>query len=171
MENSEFDDASADELKAVGALLTQPIGRHLRGSPISVSADTTLAQAVALMQKRRIGCLLVVDDEGCLIGIFTERDLLNRVVGHPVDLAVARIDKYMTANPETLAADDRLAWALNRMHVGGYRHVPIISEGLVPLGVLSVKDIVDDIVELFPAEIQNLPPDPSHESPQTDGGA
>jgi CBS domain-containing protein len=72
------------------------------------------------------------------------------------------------------AKKGRIAWALNRMHVGGYRHVPIVDKDGLPRGMVSVKDIVDFIVEFFPAEVLNLPPDPSHEtsvSGDDDGGA
>ena len=66
----------------------------------------------------------------------------------------------MTADPETLRPEDRIAWALKLMHVGGYRHVPLTDETGRPVGVISVKDIVDFIVDLFPAPVLNLPPDP-----------
>jgi CBS domain-containing protein len=73
----------------------------------------------------------------------------------------------MTSDPETLRPDDRIAWALNLMHMGGYRHVPLTDEAGRPVGVVSVKDIVDFIVDLFPAAVLNLPPDP-HRKPGSD---
>src|SRR3954447_23749436 len=66
----------------------------------------------------------------------------------------------MTRDPESLRADDRIVWALNLMHVGGYRHVPLVDPQNRPVGVISVKDIVSFLVELFPAAVLNLPPDP-----------
>jgi CBS domain-containing protein len=63
-----------------------------------------------------------------------------------------------------------VAWALNKMHLGGFRHVPIVDAGGKPVGVVSVKNIVDFIVELFPAAVLNLPPDPSKEARVLDGG-
>jgi len=171
MENSESNDSSDDEKRIEGAILSEPIGRHLHGAPASVPATATLEQTVVLMQKNHIGCALVVDKDGKLCGIFSERDLLNRVVGRPVDFKKATVREYMTPNPETLGPEDRIAWAMNRMHVGGYRHVPIVGRDGKPIGMLSVKDIVDFIVELFPSAVLNLPPDPGHEAPATDSGA
>jgi CBS domain-containing protein len=172
MKSSEFDESFDDDAKRIAStLLSEPIGRHLSGTPISVSDKATLADTVALMQKQHIGCVLVVDKGGRLVGIFSERDLLNRVFGRAVDLKKAGVKDFMTPKPETLGPEDRIAWALNRMHIGGYRHVPIIGRDGLPVGVLSVKDIVDYIVELFPAEVLNLPPDPGHETSDSDGGA
>jgi CBS domain-containing protein len=152
-------------------LMLEPIGRHLVGTSILVTEETTLEETVALMQKQHIGCVMVIDGAGKLSGIFSERDLLNRVVGRGVDYKASAVRDFMTHKPETLGPNDRIAWALNRMHIGGYRHVPIVGPDGLPQGMISVKDIVDFIVEFFPDEVLNLPPDPSHESPTTDGGA
>jgi CBS domain-containing protein len=67
----------------------------------------------------------------------------------------------MTPDPETLELDDPIVWALNRMSVGGYRHVPLVDRDGRPVGILSVKDIVHYIVALFPNEVLTLPPDPA----------
>ena len=171
MNVSEFDESfDDDERRVQGAILTQPLAGLIHGPPVTVLGTATLAQAVQRLQEKHIGCLLVVGADGKLIGIFTERDLLNRVVAKPVDLAVARVADHMTAKPETLVATDKVAWALNKMHLGGFRHVPIVDAHGKPVGVLSVKDIVDFIVELFPAAVLNLPPDPSKEARVLDGG-
>ena len=104
-------------------------------------------------------------------GIFTERDLLNRVAGKRLDWGSCRVADYMTRGPETLRPDDRIAWALNLMHLGGYRHVPLTDLEGKPIGIVSVKNIVEFIVDLFPASVLNLPPDP-HRVPSsyTEGG-
>jgi CBS domain-containing protein len=170
MKSSEFGDSFEDETRIQGAILAEPIGRHLRGSALSVPATATIADAVAMMQKEHIGCVMVVEKDGALIGIFSERDLLNRVVGKGVDVAKALVRDVMTPKPETLGPEDRLAWAMNRMHIGGYRHVPIVGRDGKPIGMISVKDIVDYIVELFPAAVLNLPPDPGHEAGGSESG-
>jgi CBS domain-containing protein len=170
MKTSEFDESFDDDEKRVcGALLTQPIRGLLRGAPVTVEASATLAETVQVLQRHRIGCALVVE-KGRLCGVFTERDLLNRVAGKPVDIKRARVKEHMTPDPETLGPDDRVAWALNKMSVGGYRHVPIVDKDRRPLGVLSVKDVVDFLVEMFPSAVLNLPPDPGQEAPDTDSG-
>ena len=136
--------------------------------PITVPAGTTLQKVVEILQEEHIGCVLVVDAAGKLAGIFTERDLLTKVAGRRLDWAQERVGDFMTADPETLHLDDRIAWALNRMHLGGYRHVPLTDEAGRAVGVVSVKDIVAFIVDLFPAPVLNLPPDP-HRKPGAEG--
>jgi CBS domain-containing protein len=75
----------------------------------------------------------------------------------------------LTAHPETLGPDDGVAFALNRMVVQGYRHIPIV-DGENPLGILSVRDVVRHLVSLMPNRVLNLPPEPSLEARSPDGG-
>jgi CBS domain-containing protein len=137
--------------------LYQPIRLLLPRSPLGVSPSATLRDAVAIMREHHVGCVLVVD-AGRLVGILTERDLLLKV--EVADLSSPVAD-FMTPEPETLRLDDPIVWALNRMSVGGYRHVPLVDEGDRPVGILSVKDIVHYLVALFPNEVLTLPPDPA----------
>jgi CBS domain-containing protein len=126
-------------------------------SPMSVAPSATLREAVAIMREHHIGCVLVVEGDR-LAGILTERDLLLKMEGADLAEPVAR---FMTPDPETLQLDDPIVWALNRMAVGGYRHVPLVDGEGRPVGILSVKDIVHYIVALFPNEVLTLPPDPA----------
>ncbi|HUB05807.1 MAG TPA: CBS domain-containing protein [Myxococcales bacterium] len=168
---SEFDEAFDDDERRVrGAILTEPVDRLMEGPPITVPVDATLQDAVKILQDKHIGCVLVVSADGKLAGIFTERDLLTKVVGKKLDYAKTRVADHMTAKPEALRADDKVAWALNKMHLGGFRHVPIVDGAGRPVGLLSVKDIVDFIVELFPAAVLNLPPEPTQLPTALDGG-
>jgi CBS domain-containing protein len=66
----------------------------------------------------------------------------------------------MTRNPESLTPDDPIAFAMQLMSVGGFRHVPLVDSDGRPVGILSVKDIVDYLVEHIPGEILNIPPEP-----------
>ncbi len=126
-------------------------------SPRSVAPTATLREAVDVMREHHIGCVLVVEREQ-LVGILTERDLLLKMESADMTEPVAR---FMTPDPETLELDDPIVWALNRMSVGGYRHVPLVDRLGRPVGILSVKDIVHYIVALFPNEVLTLPPDPA----------
>jgi CBS domain-containing protein len=137
-------------------------------TPLTVTSTVTLRDAVGKMREHHIGCLLVVDGER-LVGIITERDLLLKM--EQGDLAEP-VSGFMTREPETLELDDPIVWALNRMSVGGYRHVPLVDREGRPVGILSVKDIVHYIVALFPNEVLTLPPDPVREdaAPGRDGG-
>jgi len=78
---------------------------------------------------------------------------------HPLDWNKERVADYMTPDPETLRPDDRIAWALKLMHIGGYRHVPLTDRDGRPVGVVSIKDIIEYIIDLFPSPVLNLPPE------------
>ena len=149
------------------AIETEDIRALGLGPPITVRTDATLQEVVETLQARHIGCVLVVDAGGKLAGIFTERDLLTRVALRSLDWSKERVADFMTRDPETLHPDDRIAWALKLMHVGGYRHVPLTDADGRPVGVISVKDIVEFIIELMPGPVLNLPPDP-HRPPSND---
>ena len=142
------------------AIISEDIRALGLGPPITVRIDASLHDAVSTLQSEHIGCVLVVDAGGKLAGIFTERDLLEKAALRSLDFSSERVADYMTPDPETLHPEDRIAWALNLMHIGGYRHVPLTDATGRPVGVVSVKDIVDFIVDLFPAPVLNLPPDP-----------
>jgi len=170
---AELLDPSVSEDRLQNSLERELISALRLGPAITVQASATLQEAVENLQQHHIGCLLVSGDGGTLEGIFTERDLLNRVAGKKLDWSECRVSDFMTRDPETLRPDDRIVWALNLMHMGGYRHVPLVDEQNHPVGVISVKDIVEFIVELMPGAILNLPPDP-HRAPSNDedpGGA
>jgi CBS domain-containing protein len=142
--------------------------KHLRvRKPLQVSKDTKIADAVRLMNEKGLGCVLVTEQEK-LIGIFTERDVLKKVMG-TMDASVATVGDAMTLNPECFQPDDSIAFVLNAMHVGGYRHVPIVDQNKRPLAVVSVKDIVAFILDNFPEDILNLPPEPVRKTEQREG--
>jgi CBS domain-containing protein len=126
---------------------------------ISVTIDTPIDEAIRLMQTKRIGCVLVTSRDK-LFGIFTERDVLKKIVGASFDLKATPIAEVMTPNPHALNVDDTIAYALNYMDLGGYRHIPVVNQHFEPVGVVSVKDIVSYVVERFADEILNLPPHP-----------
>jgi CBS domain-containing protein len=150
-------------------LLTSAISVLQPRQAVSVELDTSVAEAVALMNREKIGALLVVV-EGRLTGIFTERDVLFKIAGRGLDFRQIQVGAYMTPDPESLGPNDKLAYALNKMVVGGFRHVPIVDGERRPVAVVSVRDVVEFIVARFPAEIMNLPPDPAHEMRAREGG-
>lgn len=153
--------------RLLSSLEREPISALQLGPAITVPESASLKQAVENLQQHHIGCVLVSGPDGTLQGIFTERDLLNRVAGRKLDWSECRVADFMTRDPETLRPDDRIVWALNLMHMGGYRHVPLVDPSNHPVGVISVKDIVEFIIELMPAAVLNLPPDP-HRPPSND---
>jgi CBS domain-containing protein len=120
------------------------------------------------MLGRGIGAVLVLRG-GQAVGIFTERDVLKRVVSEGADQRQP-VASVMTPDPECLDLDDGVAFALNRMIVGGFRHVPILDAEGRPLAVLSLREVVAFIVASLPAHVLNLPPEPALEARSTDGG-
>jgi len=158
MNISEFEDAYEDKEIIRGAILATPVSELPLREPIVVDADSTVVAAVNAMNEHRTGCVLV-QRGGKLTGIFTERDVLTKVIFRNNSNSM-KVDDVDTNNPETLEATATIAFALNKMSVGGYRHIPIVDRNGKPAGVLSVRDIVDFLVELFPDGVLNLPPSP-----------
>jgi CBS domain-containing protein len=115
--------------------------------PITALPTTSVSDAIQTMLKRDIGALLVVDASGMLLGIFSERDLLTKVAGEDADYAKMTVGESMTAKPECVEACDTLAFALHKMDVGGYRHLPVMDDGR-PAAVLSVRDMLRHITRM-----------------------
>jgi CBS domain-containing protein len=176
MTSSEFDEAYEDDPSArerteqqLGeAILNAPI-RVLEPRPaVTLGEDATIGEAIRLMLKEGIGAVLVVR-QGKAAGIFTERDIVRRVVSADIDRD-RPLREVMTEDPETLGLEDGIAFALNRMIIGGYRHVPIVDETGAPHAVLSLREVVAFIVSLLPGQVINLPPEPMLEARSADGG-
>ena len=140
--------------------LQKPIKDVLDLAPlISVSADTLVSDAVQIMVSHRLGCLLITENDE-LIGLFSERDVLTKMVADNAVSDQVPISQLMTKSPDTLSVESPLVFALHRMSVGGYRHIPLVDEQNRPVAVVSMRDIVNYLVELHPNEVLNLPPDP-----------
>ena len=117
--------------------------------------------AIEAMNEHRTGCVLVAEHDR-LVGVFTERDVLTKVAAQGLSIDETAVEEVMTRDPEWLTLDDGIAYALNMMSVGGFRHIPLVDDELRPAGVVAMRDIVDFIVDLFPEEVLNLPPSPAH---------
>lgn len=127
-------------------------------APRQVSPTHSVAQTVALMRQERVGCVLVCENQR-VVGIFTERDLMKRVLAAGKPLTVP-VGDCMTPHPVTVHPKEPIAAAVRHMEEGGYRHLPVVDSDGRPVGVLSIKRIVHYLVEHFPATVYNLPPDP-----------
>jgi len=136
-------------------------------APRQVGLTQTVAEAVALMRREKVGCLLVCDGPR-LVGIFTERDLMRRVLAAAKPLTLPIVD-FMTPDPVVVHPKEPIGAAVQRMEEGGYRHLPVVDEAGRPVGVLSVKRIVHYLVEHFPGTVYNLPPDPTAVPQERDG--
>jgi len=131
---------------SVGDELEASIARHAIDvlnprAPVMVDAATSTRDAVQEMVERGIGCLLV-EHNGSLAGIVTERDILNRVSAAPQECLGRPVSEFMTPDPETITRQDSIAYVLHAMDLGGYRHIPVVDAGGQPVGIISVRDIL-----------------------------
>lgn len=136
-----------------------------------VSPRDSVEQVVRTMVGCRTGFALVMDGaDGAarLVGIFTERDFVNRVVAAGADVSTP-VEQLMTQHPKVIRRSSTVHAAVEMMEAGGYRHLPVVGDSGEPVGVLSVKDVVRYLVEYFPARVYNLPPTPDQAQPAREG--
>jgi CBS domain-containing protein len=133
-------DLPAPTTKLQEKIMGDPLEKLHPASPLHVSPNSSVAEAILMMKQHRYGCIFVTEG-GRLSGIFTERDVLTKVAGRNQDLNRLTVRDVMTTNPETLTEQDTVAFALNKMSVGGYRHLPIVK-GDQPVGLVSVRGIL-----------------------------
>lgn len=161
VDESYFDDSDRPRRGPFdSSLLREPLtDLPVRGA-IVMAPDATVTEAMRAMQRDHRGCVIVTDDgtrDSKLIGIFTERDVLFRIVDRGRNPAALPLGEVMTPDPEVLSVRSTVAYALNKMSVGGFRHVPVVDEEHRPAFVVSVRDIVEFLVAAFPREVLNLP--------------
>lgn len=130
---------TAFEAKLVSVPLSE-IHPHL---PMTIASTATAADAVRQMQEASIGCLIVADD-GAVRGILSERDLVMKTDG--IELDGISVASLMTADPVVLRPDDSVAVAIHKMAVGGFRHIPLVSDGRAT-GIVSARDLFRYILE------------------------
>ena len=114
------------------------------------SPDTSVSNAAKLMAKAKVSAVLVLENER-LIGIFTERDAVSRVIAKDRDVQTTRLAEVMTASPKTIAPDKTFGYALLLMHENGFRHVPVVANDHV-VGMVSARNALDPDLEEFVAE-------------------
>jgi CBS domain-containing protein len=122
-------------------LLRDRVGSLTLRAPLTVGPATPVRRVLQLLHEHSVGCVGVVQ-EGRLVGIFSERDALLKLGTDAASLGDHPVSEFMTANPKTLQADAKIAFAVRHMDQGGFRHLPIVSETNKLIGVLSVRDIL-----------------------------
>ena len=156
------DERAADAARLGAAILHQPIRALATLRPaVCVAPNASVRVAIERMNQSGTGCVLV-EEARRLVGIFTERDVLTKIVGSAVDIDRTTVERVMTRDPECLSPEDRAAYALNKMSVGGFRHIPLVDDNGHPVGVVSMRNVVDYIADLLQTEVLNLPPEPRH---------
>ena len=118
---------------------------------VTAPPDMSVREAARVMKERRVGAMMVVE-HGALVGVFTERDALNRVVAEGLDANITMLAAVMTHNPKTVSAGASFNAALQMMHEGRFRHVPVVEAGR-PVGMISVRDALGSELESFVYEM------------------
>lgn len=119
---------------------------------LTAPPHSTVAQVARQMASSDAGAVLVVDNEN-LVGIFTERDALFRVIAHGLDPQMTPLGEVMTPTPITVGPDSTFGYALQLMHERRCRHLPVLEQGTL-VGIVSARDAMDPELEEFVCEAQ-----------------
>ena len=158
-------------LKAWSAQEIQISLKDLMRPIVTIDINCSTNEAIDLLLVHKIGAAPVVEN-GTLRGIFSERDVLNKILNKQVgDLDVIGVKEFMIADPQTARPEDSLNIAILYMARGGYRHVPIVDAENRPVGMVSIRDVISYLVEEFPQEVLTLPPKPVRDAFKAREGA
>ena len=134
-------------------MLELPIREVLEPRKLVVAPpDASVDDAARLMKEARVGAVLIVE-QGHLVGIFTERDAVCRVLAARRDSLLTQVAEVMTRDPVTVSPDETFGYALLLMHDNGFRHAPVVENGR-PIGVVSMRHALDPELEEFTAEAE-----------------
>ena len=114
---------------------------------ILVPWSMTVREAAKLMKSKRYGAVLVTEGDD-LLGIFTERDAIFRVIAVGLDPETTPLVDVMTKEPKTITPDKTFGHAMLMMHEGGFRHVPVVEDGKL-VGMVSSRNALDPDLEEF----------------------
>jgi CBS domain-containing protein len=135
-------------------MLTLPVRTVLEPRKLVLAApEATVASAARMMKEGAVGAVLVVQ-EGRLVGIFTERDAVYRVMAAGRDPWATTLGEVMTREPKTVAPEESFGYALLVMHENGVRHAPVVEADGRPVGVVSARHALDPELEEFTAEAE-----------------
>jgi CBS domain-containing protein len=168
--------SAANETPSVAIARTTP-SRQARQDKVSsmetddyvcLAPDASLSEAIEAMKQDEGGCAIVCAADGSVVGIFTERDLLTKIVGQEVDLS-APVSRWMSPVVATVTSDATVGDVVSIMNDKGYRNVPLVKDGKL-VGSVSVFDVIGYLAESYPQTTMNLPPNPDQVMESTDGG-
>ncbi len=146
----------------------EPISKMNLHKPILVKQNQLVKEVVDKLVNNNIGSVVVVDDNEEVVGIVTERDVMLKLALSD-KLADKPISEIMTEDPLCLHKEDEIAYVLNNMHVGGYRHIPIVDDNNKPISVVSIRCVMDYIIDHFPQNVLNMVGEPYRGPVQRDG--
>lgn len=134
-------------------MATRKIAEVIHGQKVlTATRNLAVREASQQMKAARVGSIMVVDD-GKLVGIFTERDALTRVLAEQRNPETTTLAEVMTANPQTVDPERPLGHAMHLMNDGGFRHVPVVKDGR-PIGMISARDALGVELTAFEHELE-----------------
>lgn len=144
------EDVPQPETPVERSIMIDPIAALRSPAPEIVSLDTPISEVVRHMREVNVGYVLVLDREMRLAGILTERDLLCKVAGQTADLASIPVSQLMTPNPTVLRLEEPIKHAVFLMAHNNFRHIPLVDDDGRPIGITSVRHVVEFIERLHP---------------------
>lgn len=157
----------------VPSITDEPLKVLSRRDPVTVQPGTALRDCIAAIQRTGTGdSVFVMDGDGRLAGVLTERDIFGRLVGGdvgPIDLDQP-VERLMTTEPQHLHLTETVRDAIELMQTGRYRNVPLLDDEDHLVGVVRPQDVLRYLAEAFPEELLNLPPRPHQRIPKLEGG-
>lgn len=149
-------------------LVHESVASIFTRNPICANEKTSLGNVIQIMQDRKIGAVLI-ESEGKLKGLFSERDLIEKVLGESVSLETP-IGELTTSDPVYLQMTDEVGKAIRLMADKRLRHLPVCGDEMEIVGILSVRRIIDSLADQFPAEVINRPPRADQSMRTPEGG-
>jgi CBS domain-containing protein len=132
-------------------MFSERVGKVMKREPMRTAGpELVVSEAVRLMTGSRVGAVVVVVD-GAVVGIFTERDAVQRVLARDLDPRTTPLGAVMTPDPMTVGPERSFGYALLMMHEHGFRHVPVVDNGKA-VGIVTSRDVMDPEMEEFISE-------------------
>ena len=128
------------------SLLVDRVSSLVSRPPVTAAPTTPVRDVVRILDERAVGCVVIVE-QGQPVGIFSERDVLLKIGADADAVGQRPVSEFMTPNPQSLPPDAKIAFAVHRMDLGGFRHIPIVSAEQELIGVISVRDILRYLTE------------------------
>jgi CBS domain-containing protein len=135
---------------------------------IQAPSKTTVEEALDVMTREQSAYIVVADGDR-VVGMFTETDVVQKILYKNIDRA-RPIRDFMTPNPLSLRPDDPVVHAIDLMAAHGFYHIPLVDEGQKLVGVLSVRTLIRFLAEFYPGEVYNFPPDVHQVAQTAEGG-
>jgi len=130
-----------DDIQRV--MMTAPIANLLTGKDLLVaSGSDSIQKIVKVLQHEKKNCVLVYKRKK-LVGIISHRDILLKVAGKQKDFSKVKVEEVMTANPEYVKPNDPIGFVVNKMAMGGFRHVPVLANDGTPLSIIAIQDVME----------------------------